>query len=265
MKVMSKLVIANWKLNPPSSAQAQRLFRGIAKTAKQLQRTKTVVCPPFVYLSNLSVFCFPLSSPLALGAQDVFWESSGAYTGEVSAPLLASSGARYVIVGHSERRLYFKETDEMIGRKVAATIEGGLIPVLCVGEWTRKGVSAKKIKNFVKQQLVAAFDPLLKLKPRKNVKLVVAYEPIWAISTMGSGEGPDTPENAVEMIEFIRKFLNAKPYTLNPRVIYGGSVNQKNAESFLRHPEIEGALVGGASLKANSFGKILKIAENIKN
>jgi triosephosphate isomerase len=258
-KRMGKLIIANWKMNPERQSQAVKLARAVAHGARNLKKAKVVLCPPFVHLEPVSKILSPKSYRLnpILGGQDCAWENRGAHTGSISPTMLADAGARYVILGHSERRREFGETDYMIGAKAAAAIKAGLIPVICVGEWTRKGMTMSRIQAVVKGQLVAVMRGLGGVKPKK---IVIAYEPVWAISTVGGGE--ETPDDAATMIRFIRKFLGAKPYALYPKVIYGGSVNTKNAQSFLRYPEIEGALVGAASLKAADFLRIAREGEN---
>lgn len=261
---MKKLIIANWKANPVSAGEAVRLARGIEHGLKKV-KAEVVVAPPFE-------FFLPVGRVLRrakLGAQDIFWEGSGPYTGEVSWQELKKLGVAYVIVGHSERRRLLGETDEMINKKVSAAIKAGIVPVLCVGEPARirkRGINTAK--NFVKIQLQKDLVRLPEVSAKggsaaggkgQMSKVVVAYEPIWAISTQ-KGAKADTPENAAEMIRYIRSVLNSKFLIRNSTVIYGGSVNAKNAARFLGHPEIEGALVGGASLKPKEFLKIVAAA-----
>lgn len=247
---MSKLIVANWKLNPQTYREAENLVKAFSGSQRKV---KVVICPPFVWLTDLSHKKHP---GLEFGAQDVFWENKGAYTGEISPAMLKSSGVKYVIVGHSERRRFLGETDDMVNRKVKAALKSGLKVVLCVGEGKevrRRGKAAAR--RFVKDQLRKDLNGI----SGKSGNLLIAYEPVWAISTTRGG-WVDTPEDAAEMIQFIKDFLKAKSYKLKPNVLYGGSVTSVNAARFLKKPEIDGALVGGASIKQSDFKKIIKNA-----
>src|SRR3989344_5942816 len=240
-----KLIVANWKSNPNDLASAVKL-------AKAIDHKNVVIAVPFPFLPAV----YKQLKKSALGAQDLFW-ADGPYTGEVSAQDLKILKVKYVIVGHSERRKNLKETDEMINLKLKAALRGGLRAVLCVGEPAtvrKKGI--KEAKKFVKQQLVNDLKSTNKLLKLKANKLIIAYEPVWAIST-GKGSEPDTPEEAVGMIKFIKEILYSKFHILNPKVLYGGSVNAKNAKGFLREKEVDGALVGGASLLPLEFHKVI--------
>ena len=243
---MPRLVIANWKMNPQSAWEAMRL-------ARQSDCEGLVIAPPFPFLEAVS----KTLKRAVLGAQDMFWESppsgKGAYTGEVSPEELKSFGVKYVITGHSERRR-LGETDEMIAKKVKAALEHDLVPILCVGESAEERSAGKK-EEVVRRELEAGLS-LIHDSRFMNHELVIAYEPLWAI---GSG-APDTPEDMAAMAEVIRKTLVASGYTLVARVLYGGSVTSENAESFLGREEINGVLVGGASLNAEEIKKIAAIA-----
>ena len=243
---------------PPSLQEAKKLFGETAKI-KNLNDTEIVVAAPFIYLElliNLSK-----KSKIKLAAQDVLWENppvgGGAYTGEISPNMLKNLGVEYVIIGHSERRQNLKETDEMINKKIIASVKAGLKVILCVGEPKRNSI--KQAKNYIKKQLEKDLKGIPNNYKLKTNQLIIAYEPVWAISTNKNAK-PDTPENALQMTKFIKNFLKPKTYNLKPKVIYGGSVSSKNIEGFLRHEEIEGALVGGASLTSD-FVKIIKIAQ----
>ncbi len=276
-----KIIIANWKSNPASSAEALRLAKESVKGAPR--NVDVVLCPPFVFLESISKTLNPsakggslpvrqagasggksyILSP-QLGAQDIFSEPNGPYTGEVSAEQLKRLGVSYVIVGHSERRRLLHETDEMVNKKVIAALRAGITPILCVGETAemkKRGIAASK--RFVKSQLVKSLRGVSSIIGHQS--LVITYEPVWAISTAQgkSKNNADTPENASTMIRFIKREL--RTYHLGPKThfIYGGSVNPKNAKAFLRKPEIEGALVGGASLKPKEFRAIIKSASRI--
>jgi len=218
-------------------------------------KIEIVVCPPFTHLEKVKN---SLSSKIKLGAQNCFWENRGAYTGEISPKMLKNLGVEYVIIGHSERRRYLDETDEMINKKILAALKAGLKVVLCVGEdlaIRRRG--KKAVENFIEKQLEKDLRGLSKVKSQKS-KVIVAYEPVWAISTSKSGHS-DTPEDALEMIKYIKKILKAKNLKLKAKIIYGGSVDSKNIADFLKYKEIDGALVGGASLKPKEVRKIMLI------
>ena len=249
-----KLLIANWKMNPNSAAEAIRLARATALHS-------VVLCPPFVFIETAAKILKAKSLKLkaGLGAQDVFLSEPRAATGEISPTMLKKLGVSHVIIGHSERRRLLGEKDELINKKVLASLKAGLKVVLCVGEPKRdlrnKIYDLRKAKNYVKGQLEKDLKGVLYLKSYA-LNLIIAYEPIWAI---GTGI-PDNPESASEMISFIKKILNLKSYGLNHRVLYGGSVTAKNAAGFLKRPEIDGALVGGASLSTKEFRKIYETA-----
>ena len=246
---MNKLIIANWKMNPASIEEARKL-------AAETDVEGLIICPPFPFLEAVA----KTIKKAKLGAQDVFWMNpptplagqTGAYTGEVSAEELKSLCVEYVIIGHSERRQNLGETDEMVAKKIKTVLDAGLTPILCVGE-TKAEHEAGKTKEIVKRELKIGLSYIPHLT--SNIQLVIAYEPIWAI---GTGT-PDTPENMLNMVKFIREVSSDWP--LATRIIYGGSVNSKNAENFLKHKEINGALVGGASLKKEEIIKIVEISK----
>ena len=251
---MSKLIAANWKEHPKTEAEALKLFKTVAETPRA-RGVEVALCPPFIYLEEIAREFRHMPArarkQLAVGAQDVFWEEQGAFTSEVGPRMLRSLGVTYVIIGHSERRRFAKETDAMINKKLALAARDGMKIILCVGESLsvrEKGVEVAK--RFVGQQL--AKD--LKNISLKTGKLYIAYEPIWAIGTGRS----DKPEDAREMAVFIKKLLK-KTKRVSPKFLYGGSVNGANAADFVQLKEIDGALVGGASLKAEEFKKIINI------
>lgn len=244
-----KIIVANWKMNPETLREAVVLARASDKKS-------VVICPPFPFVESVMRHV----RRAEVGAQDVFWEERGAYTGEVSSAMLKKLGARFVIVGHSERRRWLGETDEMINKKAKAALKAGLTVILCVGEplsVRRHGLAAAK--RFVAGQLKKDLNSLNSISYILNSRLIVAYEPIWAI---GTGR-PDKPSDTVEMSRFIKKFLHSKSYILNSKVLYGGSVNSKNVKSFLHYKEIDGALVGGASVNAREFKKITRIVATL--
>jgi triosephosphate isomerase len=239
---MSKLIIANWKMNPATVEEAVQLAR--ATDHEQL-----VICPPFVFLEELS----RVIDKGQLGAQDLFWEGdTGAFTGEISPEELKNLDVTHVIIGHSERRKNLGETNEMVAKKIATAIEAGLIPILCVGE-TLEQKEAGQREEVIEGEVVSALADI-----ESDQTIYIAYEPIWAISTNPDAE-PDKPENTLEVIDFIKKIVQEvnPSIVLRLKFLYGGSVNSKNASEFLQHNLIEGALIGGASLQAEELNKIL--------
>jgi len=215
------------------------------------------LCPPFTTLSEI---CEVLEgSNISLGAQDLFWQASGAYTGEISAPLLKDAGCAYVIIGHSERRQYFHETDEAVNKKLKYALEFGLTPIVCVGELLEER-DAGRTNEVVAAQIKGS---LAGLTPEDMEKIVIAYEPIWAIGTGRTA----TPQQAEEVHKFIRGvvagiFSNETSDAV--RIQYGGSVKADNISELMKEPDIDGALVGGASLSVESFAQIVKNAKGDK-
>ncbi len=205
---MKPLIVANWKMNPPSLKEAERLFAAV----KNIKGAQVIICPPFIYLSAIK----------ANGAQDVFWENRGAYTGEISPAMLKNIGVKYVIIGHSERRKHQKETNEIIAEKLKVALKVGLKPILCID----------KVSQIP-----------------KNIKgLIIAYEPLFAI---GTGKAC-SPQRAKKMRLAINKAAG------RALVLYGGSVNSQNAKSYTKEAGFQGLLVGGASLKSKEFIDIIK-------
>jgi len=250
----NKIIIANWKMNPASLKEADMLLKRIwINKDKKLANLEVIIAPPFIYLEPLLLKAKSLRLKAEFGAQDCFWENQGAYTGEISSLMLKNLGAEYVIVGHSERRSYLKETDEIIAKKIKIVFENKLTPVLCVGETAEQRVKGAQ-KNVVQEQLN---KDLREIKNLKNRNLVVAYEPVWAIGTGNYCQ----PEEALEMIKFIKEILNLNFSQLsgekNIKVLYGGSVDSKNISSYIKYQDIDGVLVGGASIKINEFRKII--------
>ncbi len=256
---MKPLIIANWKMNPQTLQEAKQLFKSVVKGIRNIKDKEAVICPPSLYLLELS--CLKRENRiLNLGAQDVFWENppSGAraYTGELSVSMLKSAGSKYVIVGHSERRRYFRETDEMINKKIKAVLSGGLNPILCIGE-TKEEKDRGKTKDILKKQIKLALKGISSHKLQAS-GFYIAYEPIWAI---GSGNSCGF-EQAKEVAIFIRKIISSiynVKIAKKVNILYGGSVNSKNAENYIKKGSLDGLLVGGASLNAKEFIKILKL------
>lgn len=240
-----KTIIANWKMSPDSLEEARDLLAVELAAARGCQNVKTIFCPPFVYIEELAKE-IPLGS---LGAQDISWAESGAFTGEISASMVKNLGVTYVLIGHSDRRYLLGETDGMINKKIKTALEAGITPVLLVGE-KNKGDDRLSVLN---SQLSADFDGLGKAELEK---IIIAYEPVWAISTH-EGAKPDVPADTLSAVRIIKKFLADR--SAEATVIYGGSVNESNVALFLAHPEIGGAVIGGASLRGGEFSNILKI------
>lgn len=251
MSARTPIIAANWKMNT-SVAEAGKLVQSMIPDLVQVPTVDRVICPPFISLTTVAEYL--LGTGISLGAQNCYHEPKGAYTGEVSAAMLAGI-ADYVILGHSERRQYFGETDELIGKKLAAVFAAELLPILCVGERLEEN-EAGQTRTVVERQLQGALDGL----DVPNVtSLVVAYEPVWAI---GTGRAA-TPEQANEVIGLIRSTLGSifsTDVAAQVRIQYGGSVTADNAASIMAQPEIDGALVGGASLNAQAFGAIVRAA-----
>ena len=254
-----KIIVANWKMNPQTLAEAEQILDFVNDHLESTNEKELslVVCPPFVFLEEVGKILKTshLKHNTELGAQDIFWEDKGADTGEISGPMLNKLGARYVIAGHSERRWKLGESDEVVNKKIKAVLRNTMTPIICVGERMRND----NYKEFLKEQVVATFKGL---SSNEIEKCIIAYEPVWAISTT-QGARPDTPESAIESIRVIKETLieNWKIEIENlPKMLYGGSVNSSNVVKFIEQKEIDGVLVGGASVNKEEFVKILKIA-----
>jgi len=241
--MMKPLLVANWKCNPNTLKEARHLFNFVKRASKKNKKIEVVICPPFIYLSLFK----GVKTNIKLGAQDVFWEKGGAFTGEISPLMLKDLKCKYVIVGHSERRRYFKETDETVNKKLKAVIEAGLTPILCVGE-TKEQRNRGETEKVLRKQIQNGLKGISKSKIQ-NSKLCIAYEPIWAI---GTGNACGIKE-AKKVLLFIKKRLSFKN-----RILYGGSVNSKNSADYIKKANFQGLLVGGASLDAKEFIKIVK-------
>lgn len=243
------LIAGNWKMY-------KTIDESISFIKKLMEQplpaeVDSVICAPFPALPALVTET--QASRLRIGAQNVHWEKEGAYTGEVSVPMLKAMGVTYVIIGHSERRSLFAETDDAVNKKVHAALAGGLIPIICVGEELRER-EAGKTKTIVRSQVKAALEGVTALDA---AQVVFAYEPVWAI---GSGQAA-TADDAEEVCAFIRKLLKElynEKVADRVRIQYGGSVKLDNLSAFLSKPNIDGALVGGASLAADSFRSLLQ-------
>ena len=240
---MSKILILNWKMNPAT-------LQEVSVLAQTSDHENVVVAPPFPFLEAVSEVLVKAK----LGAQDLFWEEAGAFTGEVSAVELKSLKTSYVIIGHSERRHKLGETDEVVAKKMKAAIDEGLIPVLCVGE-TKEEKDADKKEEVIERQLKIGLSLVDGQKIGVSGQLLIAYEPVWAI---GTGD-PETPGSAHETVLFIKRIVSAFNFPFSAKVLYGGSVNSGNLKDFLSLKEIDGALVGGASLKIEEVEKMIRL------
>ncbi len=247
MEDTSKILIANWKMNPAKETEAVKL-------AKASDAADVIICPPFPFISDVK----KTVKKAIVGAQDMFWQESGAVTGEVSGSELESLGVTHVILGHSSRRETLGETDEIVAKKVAAALAQGVTPILCIGE-TRQQRDTGQTREVIDRQLRTAFSLIPAGSDDEKPLVYLAYEPVWAISTNQAGKPvAETPTDAQEVIHYIQGIIRGVPIT--PRFIYGGSVNAENLGLFLVCPEFAGALVGGASLKVAEFKKMIKIA-----
>jgi len=245
------IVAGNWKMHG-SRSETARLIEELLAQAPAAPAATCVVCPPFVYLHEAGRLL--RDSVFSLGAQDVCADTHGAFTGEVSAAMLKDVGCEYVIVGHSERRLLYRESDQLIARKFGAAHGKGLVPILCVGEQLAER-EAGRTREVVARQL----DAVLELCGAGALEHgVIAYEPVWAI---GTGRNA-TPEQAQDVHAFIRARIAARDARIAAatRILYGGSVKAGNAAELFARPDVDGGLVGGASLKADEFLTILAAA-----
>jgi triosephosphate isomerase len=243
----SSLVVGNWKMNGSHAANAE-LLAGLKEAGPWV--AEVAVCVPFPYLAEVALTL--QGSPIAWGAQDCSVHDSGAYTGEVSALMLAEFGCRYAIVGHSERRAYHGESDQLVADKAKAALTHRLTPIVCVGE-TLAEREAGQTHEVVKRQMSAVIHTIGHCVPQ----LVVAYEPVWAIGTGRTA----TPEQAQEVHALLRAQLRAAtPHAPDMRILYGGSVKADNAATLFAQPDIDGGLIGGASLKAADFAAICRAA-----
>ncbi len=246
-----KIIAGNWKMNC-TPAETKELITSLVASEKSESEVVAIVCPPF---TSLSIAAELLSkSGIKLGAQNLSEHESGAYTAEISADMLVAAGVKYVIIGHSERRQYHYENDSLINAKLKIALNNGLLPIFCVGE-TLKEREAGHSQKVVSGQLLSGMAGL-SVEYMKN--LTVAYEPVWAIGTGKTA----TPEMAQDMHKFIRENLaKIEPAIANSTpILYGGSVKADNAAGLLSQPDIDGALVGGESLSADSFMKIIEAA-----
>lgn len=244
------LIAGNWKMHKTCS-ESEEFIQELRKELDGVNDVDIVICPPFTALTGASELLE--GSAIKLGAQNVSWSNEGAFTGEISSSMLLDCGCEYVIVGHSERRHLFRETDDMISQKIRQVITTPLIPILCIGE-TLSERERRRVEDVVLGQLEQA---VAKLTADEISRIIIAYEPVWAIGTGRTA----TPETAEEVHQMIRDWLSevhSDTLAENTRILYGGSVNPGNVGELMAQKDIDGALVGGASLQSETFGQIVR-------
>jgi triosephosphate isomerase len=256
---MKEIIIGgNWKMNRGTPHEASEMLKNLVPLVKKVDKVDIVIAPPFTVI-NIVIEILKKTN-IKVGAQNMYFEDKGAYTGEISPSFLKSVGCNYVILGHSERRDLFGETDDIINKKLKKALNVGLNPIVCIGEHLKER-ETNKTKEVIENQFKYAFENIDKEEIKK---VIIAYEPIWAIGTGKTA----TPNQAEEIHKFIRELLAKKydKFTADKiRIQYGGSIKPSNAEELFKKKNIDGGLVGGASLDAESFYKIIKAAENTIN
>jgi triosephosphate isomerase len=247
------MIAGNWKMHM-TIAEAEEFVSQFTQLVKDINDVDVLICSPFTSLAHISAKA--KNTKVKVGAQNVFWENKGAFTGEISPPMLVDAGCSHVIIGHSERRHLMNETDDMINRKLKSALEAGLMPVLCVGEQLEER-RQNRAREVVQKQLAGDLKDL----DIKSDGLIIAYEPVWAIGTGVNASKDD----AQEMIGFIRSLLGElynRAIADSIRILYGGSVKPENIAGFMAQQDVDGALVGGASLNAVNFARIVRFKEN---
>jgi len=256
---MRKTIIAgNWKMYK-NITQAIELANGLKRELFELEpeMIDIVLCPPYTALSEVAEVV--IGSNISVGAQDIYWQDEGAFTGEVSGMMIKEAGAQYVIIGHSERRTYFGETNETVNKKLKAALSHDLLPIVCVGETLKEresGVTFKVLENHIQ-------NGLKEISAEGMEKIVIAYEPVWAIGTGKTATSAQAQEAHKYIRDLVAKMYN-KEVASNVRIQYGGSVKPENISELMQQADIDGALVGGASLKVDSFTAIVKKASEIR-
>jgi len=251
----TKVIAGNWKMHK-TNQEALKLVKAIKLKSLDIRKTKIIVCPPSTALSETALIL--KESNVHLGAQNMHWEEQGAFTGEISAKMIKSTGATFVIIGHSERRQFFGETNETVNLKLKTALANYLNPIICVGETLEQresGITNDIVGNQVKNALES-------ISMEDIIKVILAYEPVWAIGTGRTA----SPEQAQEVHSFIRNILSELYDRTVSEIVpiqYGGSVKPENAAELLQQQDIDGALVGGACLEADSFLAIIKAAEKL--
>jgi len=246
----NKVIAGNWKMYKTPD-QARDFFRDFLPLVQGHDRAEIIICP--TYLAIDAAVHAAKGSKIAIGAQDVYWGPEGAFTGEICSSMLLAAGATHVIIGHSERRQYFGETDDTVNLKLKAAVEAGLVPIVCVGEVLEER-EAGLTDDVLRRQCLRAFN---KVSAKKAHNLIVAYEPVWAIGT-GKTATPQLAADAHAIIRSEAAESFGHDFADNLRILYGGSVKPDNAPALMAEAEIDGALVGGASLDPKSFAAIVR-------
>jgi len=244
------IAAGNWKMFK-TAKEAAAMIADLKEKVKDVKDREVVICPTFTALE--SAVKAAQGSNVKIGAQNVYWEEKGAFTGEIAPNMIKDLGCEYVIIGHSERRQYFGETDETVNKRIFAALKASLTPIICVGETLQERESGRMM-NVIETQVKGGLKSMTK---EQMLKSVIAYEPVWAIGTGKTA----SPEQAQEVHAFIRKLLNelfGKDVADQTRILYGGSVKPDNMAELMKQADIDGGLVGGASLEAESFSKIVK-------
>jgi len=244
------IIAGNWKMNK-NIGESIDLANSIKRSLYDVEEVEIVVCPPFTSLSDVNEIT--METNIKLGAQDVYWEKEGAFTGEVSADMLKNVGCEYCIIGHSERRQFFGETNEIVNKKLKALLKENIKPIVCVGEKLEERKSGKTF-DVIKDHVV---NSLAGISKDEMLRTVIAYEPVWAIGTGVNA----TKEQAEEVHKYIRGLLSqmhGDEVARSVRIQYGGSVKPENIKELILQEDVDGALVGGASLKADSFVQLVK-------
>ncbi len=244
-----KIIAANWKMYK-TPEQSRQFMNEFAPLVAGHSRDEIVICPPFVDIA--AVVEKTAGTSIEVGAQNMYWEKEGAFTGEISGEMLLGAGCKWVILGHSERRQYFGETDDTVNRRLKVALEAGLAPIVCIGE-VKEEREAGVTEDVLRRQCSRAFSSI---SARKAAKMAIAYEPVWAIGT-GLTATPEMANQAHQLIRQEASNVFGAEYAQQLRILYGGSVKPENAHDLLSQEEIDGALVGGASLKPDSFSKIV--------
>jgi triosephosphate isomerase len=250
-----KIVAANWKMNM-TQGEAEQFMESFLRDVGEITDVEVVIIPPFTAIAKVTE-ALGRAQNIKVGAQNMYWEKSGPFTGEISAPLLRDLFVHYVVLGHSERRTLFGETDEMVNRKVRAALDGKLRPIVCVGE-TLEQRDKGNVEKILSLQLRGS---LAGLTPKELQETVIAYEPVWAIGT-GRNATPAQAQEAHAFIRHILREMSDGSTADRVRIQYGGSVKPENARELMSQPDIDGALVGGASLDPRSFAQIVKAARD---
>jgi len=251
-----KIIAANWKMNMTQAESARFVESLLLREVDEINDVEVVIIPPFTAIPKVSE-ALGRAHNIKLGAQNMYWEKSGAFTGEISAPLLRDLFVHYVVLGHSERRTLFGETDQMVNRKVHAAHEGKLRPIVCVGE-TLDQRDKGDVEKILSTQLRGS---LAGLTPKELQETVIAYEPVWAIGT-GRNATPQQAQEAHAFIRHVLREMTDETTAERVRIQYGGSVKPENARELMSQADIDGALVGGASLDPRSFAQIVKAARD---